>query len=153
MESRYFNSQAFEIKLYHYKDMADLHYKLLNIISLICYNSDYYCFCNKYQGCKKDDHLGRDLCSLCRIKICFQHDLGNFEEYLDRNQFNLLKLKAYAFKLYQFVMECYHVVRSFLETFSGHYVWSCRDRYSGQKRELTLKEIVENNIKIKKTEW
>ena len=52
MESKYFNSHVFEIKLYHYKDMADLYYKLLNILSLICYNSDYYYFCNKYQGCK-----------------------------------------------------------------------------------------------------
>ena len=47
-------------------------------------------------------------------------------------------------------MECYHVVKSSLETFSGHYLWS---RHSGQKSELTLKEIVEVNIKIKKAEW
>ena len=100
MESKYFNSHVFEIKLYHYKDMADLYYKLLNILSLICYNSDYYYFCNKDQGCEKNYHMGRDLCPLSRIKVYFCHDLVNFEEYLDRNQFNLLKLKAYAFKLY-----------------------------------------------------
>ena len=43
MESKYFNSHVIEIKLYHYKDIADLHYKRLNILLLICYNSD-YCF-------------------------------------------------------------------------------------------------------------
>ena len=50
MESKYFSSHVFEIKLYHNKDVADLYYELLNIILLICYNSDYYCFCDKYQG-------------------------------------------------------------------------------------------------------
>ena len=74
--------------------MAGLHYKLLNIFLLICYNSDYHCFCDKYQGYEKDYHIGRNLCSFCRIKIYFRHDLVNFEEYLDRNQFNLSKVKA-----------------------------------------------------------
>ena len=79
MESKYFNSHVFEIKLYHYRDIADRHYKLLNILSLIFDNSDYYCFCDKYQGCEKDYHIGRDLCPLCYIKIYFHHDLLNFE--------------------------------------------------------------------------
>lgn len=104
--------------------MADLHYKLLNILTLICYNSDYYCFCNKYQGCKKDYHLGRDLCALCSAKINFD----DFEEYFDKNQFNLSKLKTYAFKLYPFLIECYHVDQRSLEAFSGHYVWLCCDQ-------------------------
>ena len=94
MESKYCHSHVFEIKLYHYNDMADLHYKLLKILSLICYNSDYYCFCNKYQDCEKDCHFGRDFCPFCCIKIYFRHNICNFEEYLDRNQFNLSKLKA-----------------------------------------------------------
>ena len=80
MESKNFNSHVFEIKLYHYKDIADLHFKLLNILLLICYNSDYYCFCNKYQGCEKNYHMERDLCPLCCIKIYFCHGLANFEE-------------------------------------------------------------------------
>ena len=99
--------------------MADVHYELLNILSLICYNSDYYCFCNKYQGCERDCHLGRNLCLLCDIKSYFQHDLGSFEDYSNRYQFNLSKLKAYAFKLYLFLMECYHVDKRSLEAFFG----------------------------------
>ena len=111
---------VFEIKEYHYKDMADLQYKLLNILSLICYNSDYYCFCNKYQGCEKDYHLGRNLCTLCCIKIHFK----DFKEYFpEKNQFNFLKLKTYAFKFYPFLMECNHVGLHSLEAFFGHYVW------------------------------
>ena len=39
----------------------------------------------------------------------------NFEEYLHCKQFNLLKLKAYAFKLYLFLMECYHFDKISLE--------------------------------------
>ena len=35
-----------------------------------------------------------------------------------------------------------------VEALSGHYVRSCRDRYTGQKSEL--KEIVKENIKLKK---
>ena len=66
------------------------------------------------------------LCPLCRIKIYFHQDLVNLEEYLDRNQSNLLKLKSYAYKPYPFLMECYHVDKRSLEAFSGHYVWSCR---------------------------
>ena len=104
MGTKYFNSFVLEIKLYHYKGIVDLHYKLLNILSLICYNSDsdYYCLCNKYHGCKKNYYLGRDLCALCCIKIYFRQDLINFKDYLDRNQFNLLKVKSYAFELYPF---------------------------------------------------
>ena len=59
---------------------------------------------------------------LCRRKIYFQHDLGNFGEYLDKNQFNLSKLKTYAFRLDPFLMEYYYVDKRSLEVFSGHYV-------------------------------
>ena len=103
--------------------MADLHYELLHVLLLICYNSDYYCFWKKYQVYEK--RLSRDLCPLCRIKIYFRYDLENFEEYLDRKQFNLLKLKTYAFKLYLFLMGCCHVDKRSLEAFSERYVWLC----------------------------
>ena len=83
-------------------------------------------------------------------KNIFSHDLGNFEEYLDKNQFNFSKLEAYSFKVYPFLMECFHVDKRSLEDLSGDYVWSCCDRYTGQKSKLALKEIVENNIKLKK---
>ena len=123
MESKHFDSHDLEIKLYHYKDIADLHYKLLSIFSLICYNSNYYCFCNKCQGCEKNYHMERTSAHFIVLRYvfvkCFRFRqfvfvFVNFEESLNRNQFNLQKLKAYAFKLYLFLMECYHVDKRFL---------------------------------------
>ena len=67
-------------------------------------------------------------------------EFRNFEEDLDQNQFNLDFLKRLAF-------ECYRVDKRSLEAFSGHYYWSSRDWYTG---ELSLKEIIERNIYLKK---
>ena len=50
-------------------------------------------------------------------------------------------------------MECYHVDKRCLEAFCGHYMWSCHDRYTEQNNELTSKEIIKKNIKLKKSEW
>ena len=47
-------------------------------------------------------------------------------------------------------MERYLVYKKSLEAFSGDYVWSCRDQYIGQYSEITLKEIIDNNIEFKK---
>ena len=47
-------------------------------------------------------------------------------------------------------MECYHVDKRSLEAFSGHYVWSFCDRYTGQKCELTLKKVIDHNVELKK---
>ena len=49
-----------------------------------------------------------------------------------------------------FLLECYWVDKRSLEAFLGGYVWSCCDQYTSQKSELNLKEIIENNVKIKK---
>ena len=40
--------------------------------------------------------------------------------------------------------------KRYLEAFLGGYVWSCCNQYTSQKSELNLKEIIENNVKIKK---
>lgn len=73
MESKYSNSFTFKIELHHYKDIVNLHYKLLNILLLICYNdSDYYCFCNATAAKKNNNNnLVIDLSAFCRIKIHF----------------------------------------------------------------------------------
>ena len=64
----------------------------------------------------------------------------NFEEYLDRNQCNLSKLKSYEFELYPILLECYRVDKRSFEAFLGHYAWSCHDRYTSQKSKLALKK-------------
>ena len=79
MESAYVSKYIFEFKLQFYKDVVDLHYKLLNILSLICFDTgNYYCFCTKYKGCEEEYNAGSRLCPLCRIPIHF----NNFEEFL-----------------------------------------------------------------------
>ena len=47
-------------------------------------------------------------------------------------------------------MECCHIDKRSLKAFSRDYVWLCRDQQTGQKSELTLKEIFGNNIELKK---
>ena len=69
MEATYPNLQTFEKKLYGYKLIEDLHYKLLNIMQLIIHNGWFYCFCNKYQGCEFDYNRVRRLCALCRMPV------------------------------------------------------------------------------------
>lgn len=123
MESKYDLKHIFEFKLHFYKDIVDLHYELLNTLSLIIYKGYYYCFCLKYDRCEKDYNGGSDLCPLCRIPIHF----SDFEEFLDRNQFHLSNLKKYARKLYPYLIECYDMDLISLEAFPGHYSYLFRD--------------------------
>ena len=114
MESTYPNFCVFEKKLYQFKDIKELHYKLLNI-------------CDRYQGCKLDYNQER--------RLYFQ----NFEEELDRNQYNLTNLKQFAFHLFPFLEECYKVDKGSPEAFSGHYHYSLRDQYTRQKMKFLQK--------------
>ena len=54
MEAKYPKLRLFEKVLYHYETIENFHYKLLNIMLPITHNSWFYCFCNKYKGCKLD---------------------------------------------------------------------------------------------------
>ena len=144
MEFTYPHFCIFEKELYRFNNIKDLYYKLLNILSLICFNNGFfYCFCNRYQGCELNNNLGWRLCLLCQIPVHFR----DFKEELDRNQYNLMYLKQFAFRLYPFLEECYKVDQRSLEVFSGHYVYSSRDRYTGQKSEVSLKEMIERRGK------
>ena len=133
MESTYPNFCVFEKKLYQFKDIKELHYKLLNI-------------CDRYQGCKLDYNQERRLCPLCQILVYFQ----NFEEELDRNQYNLTNLKQFAFHLFPFLEECYKVDKGSPEAFSGHYHYSLRDQYTRQKNEISSKDMIEYKEDLKK---
>ena len=42
--------QEFEKKLSCFKRADDLHYFLMNVLSLLTYNSYYYCECEKFEG-------------------------------------------------------------------------------------------------------
>ena len=145
MESKYPNLRSFEKKLYHYESVEDLHYKLLNIMLLIVHNGYHYCFCNKYRGCKLDYNRGRLLCPLCQIPVY----LNNFEEYLDRAQFDLFKLKQFGFKLYPMLLECYVFNKRSLEAFSGHFCYSSRT-ITQTKNETSLKHQIEFTTDLKR---
>ena len=48
----------------------DLHFEILNFVLKVIHNSWYYCFCNKYSGCK--DRFGtKEYCAICRIAVDF----------------------------------------------------------------------------------
>ena len=103
----------------------------MNLLKIyIVHNSYHYCFCNKYHSCELDYNQGRLLHPLCQIPVY----LNNFEEYLDRAQFDLFKLKQFGFKLYPMLLECYVYDKRSLESFSGHFYYSPTDRYTGQKK-------------------
>ena len=81
MEASYEDLATFEKNFHHYENVEELHYKFLNIILLITHNRLFYCFCDKYYGCKLNYNQGQRVCPLCRI----QTYLSNFEEELDRS--------------------------------------------------------------------
>ena len=69
---------------------------------------------------------------------------------MHRIQYVLFKLKQFAFKLYPSLTECYQIDKRFIEAFSGHYYYSPRDRYTGQKSEVSLKDMIEFHSDLKK---
>ena len=140
MESTYQNFSVFQKKLYEYRDIKDLYYKLFLILSLICFNNGFFnCFCNRYEGCKLDYNLGWRVCPLCWIPVHFR----GFEEELGWNQYNLSNLKQFAFRLFSFLEDCYKIDQCSLEAFSSHYYYySSRDRYTRQKSEISLKDMI-----------
>ena len=145
MEATYPNLQTFEKKLYGYKSIEDLHYKLLNIMQLIIHNGWFYCFCNKYQGCEFDYNRVRRLCALCRMPDY----LSNFEEVLDRAQFDIHALKMFGFKSFPLLLGCYVYNKRSLQAFSGHFYYSSRDCYTVEKLETSLKDQIKSNTDLK----
>ena len=138
MESTYPNLATFERKLCQLDTIEELHYKRLNTMLLITYNGWFYCFCCKYQSCDLNYNCGRELCPLCIILTY----LSEYEEELDRNQFNLFKLKQFGFKLFPILFGCYRGSKRSLEAFSGDFCYSSRDYYTGQKNETLLREKI-----------
>ena len=113
---------------------------------LIIHNGWFYCFCNKYQGCELNYNCGQRLCPFCRIPDY----LTNFEEELDCAQFDLFQLKMFGFKLFPMLLERYVYDKRSLEAFSGHFYYSSRDRYTGEKNETSLKDQIKFNTDLKK---
>lgn len=144
MEATYPNLRTFEKNLYHYENIKELQYKLLNIMLLILHNGWFCCFCNKFQGYELNYNHGQGLCLLCWIPDY----LTNFEEELDRAQFGLFKLKVFGLKLFPMLLECYIYNKQSLEAFSRHFYYSPRDRYTGEKNKSFKDQIkFKNDLK------
>ena len=119
MKSAHQSFGIFKKDLYHFENNADLYYKLLNILYLICFQTGgYYCFCNQYSGCELSYSRDSRLCPLCQTSVHF----CNFEEKSDKNQHNLRYLKQLPHELYPFLKEYNNINKQSLKAFSGDYV-------------------------------
>ena len=113
---------------------------------LITHNGWFYCFSHKYQGCELNYNCSQELCPLHRIWAYLRW----YEEELNRNWFNLFKLKQFGFKLFLLLLECNCVSKRSLEAFSGDFCYSIRDHYTGQQSKTPLREQIKFPTELKK---
>lgn len=98
--------KEFKKKISLYGSLAELHFKLMKILCFITYDqSSYYCFCDKYDSAELNYNRGRQCCALSRTQIEF----ANFEELLDKNQFNESFQNIYLNLLLPYLIECFNV--------------------------------------------
>ena len=110
--------------MHDFDTIKDLHFKLLNILSLIFFGGgSFYCFCNKYSGCEKKCNQEKQCCALCHIEIEFE----SFVKQLDKNRHNLDFLQQFALKLYPFLEECYQIDGTFIVKFCCKFSYSSFD--------------------------
>lgn len=76
--------QEFEKQISGFKCEADLHFFLMNVLSLITYDISHYCEYEKFEGLPTDWD-GPKKCTFCRIP----YDFYDFEKLLDINQLNI----------------------------------------------------------------
>ena len=109
-------------------------------MSFICdTRSGYYCFRNKYDGAEFNYSRGKEYCVLCRVPVEFY----NFEEMLDRNQYNEKFLKKYLVDLMPYLLECYEVDKNSIQYFVfGEFEYSLRDNYGREKISVPLSEQI-----------
>ena len=94
--------------------LAKLYFKVMNILCFIVDDSSaYYCFFEKYNSVELNYNRGRQSRALCRV----QTEFSNFEERLDKNQFNEVFLKDYLQKLIPYLIEFYVVDQKLIKVF------------------------------------
>lgn len=133
-------------KICLFGSLAELHFKLMNILSFICYNA-FRCFCEKHCCAEFEYNSGKQCCVLCHIPVQFY----NFEEMLDKNQYNKKFLKKYLDYLLPFLIECYEVDKRLIECFIfGEFEYIFGDNYTGQKSSVLLSEQIKYQTYLKK---
>ena len=120
--------QEYEKKPSNFEGVVDLHYFLMNVLSLITYNGYFYCQCDKYES-PSPEWDRHDKCTFCRIP----YDFKNFEKLLDVNQWNIDFLKSYHKELYPYLMEIILVNQNDCECFlNADYEYTGRDWSTGE---------------------
>ena len=128
-----------------YNSITELHKELTNIL-LLCIednNSYYYCYCGEEFGD----------CGLCKlIEFLFDIERKNLMDglsprrFLAKNYNKECKLKEITLKILPFFEKMKIDYELSLDFFKKKYHWSSRDRITGIYHDLSLEEVIENEI-------
>ena len=128
-----------------YNSTTELHRELTNIF-LLCIednNSFYYCYCGEEFGD----------CGLCKlIEFLFDIEKKNLMDglsprrFLAKNYNKGYKLEEFALKILPFFEKMKMDYEPSLDFFKKKYHWSSRDRITGTYHDLSLEEVIENEI-------
>ena len=128
-----------------YNSTSELHRELTNIVLLCIEDSNSYYYC--YSGEEFGD------CALCKL-IEFLYDIEKKNlmdglsprSFLARNYNNRSKLEEFALKILPFFEKMKKDFEPALDFFKKKYHWSSRDQRTGGYHDLSLEEIIENEI-------
>ena len=128
-----------------YNSTTELHKELTNIL-LLCIednNSYYYCYCGEEFGD----------CGLCKlIEFLFDIERKNLMDglsprrFLAKNYNKECKLKEITLKILPFFEKMKIDYELSLDFLKKKYHWSSRDRITGIYHDLSLEEVIENEI-------
>ena len=128
-----------------YNSTSELHRELTNIV-LLCIedsNSFYYCYCGEEFGD----------CGLCKLtEFLVDIDEENLMDglsprrFLAKNYNKRSKLDEFALKILPFFEKMKMDCDPSLDFFFKKYYWSSRDGITGTYHDLSLEEVIENEI-------
>ena len=132
-------------KFITYNSTSDLHRELTNIVLLCMEDSNSYYYC--YSGEEFGD------CNLCKlIDFLFDIEKKNLMDglsprsFLARNHNNRSKLEEFSLKILPFFEKMKEDFEPALDFFKKKYHWTSRDRRTGKFHDLSLEEVIENEI-------
>ena len=132
-------------KFITYNSTSELHRELTNIVLLCMEDSNSYYYC--YSGEEFGD------CNLCKlIDFLFDIEKKNLMDglsprsFLARNYNNRSKLEEFSLKILPFFEKMKNDFEPALDFLKKKYHWSSRDRRTGTYYDLSLEEVIENEI-------
>ena len=132
-------------KFITYNSTSELHRELTNIVLLCMEDSNSYYYC--YSGEEFGD------CNLCKlIDFLFDIEKKNLMDglsprsFLARNYNKRSKLEEFSLKILPFFEKMKNDFEPALDFFKKKYHWSSRDRRTGTYHDLSLEEVIENEI-------